>query len=355
MAYSTISKPGLHFNTKLYTGNGTAIASGGQAITGVGFQPDWVWIKARSIQDSHQLYDTARGATKGLRADTYDPEATNAEFLTSFNTDGFTVGNNSKVNQNSATYVSWNWKVNAATEASNSNGSITSTVQVNTTAGLSLVKYVGNATSGATVGHGLGAAPDAIILKNRDTNGAQWTVYHQGMGNTKGMQLDTTATPGTNAAYWNNTSPTSTVFTLGSGGDPNGNGANIIAYCFKSIKGYSKFGTYVGNGNADGTFIYTGFKPAWIMGKTYTHAGNWFMWDNKRPNEFNLVNSFLEADGDVVEYTNNAAHSIDILSNGFKFRGASGSNSSGRTAIYFAFAEEPLVANVGLSIPATAR
>jgi len=351
MAYATISKPELQFNTKLYTGNG-----GTQALTGVGFQPDWVWIKARSIQDSHQLYDIARGVTKGLRADTAGNEATVSNGLTAFGTDGFTVGDNSKVNQNSATYVAWNWKANNGTGASNSSGTISSTVYANTTAGFNMVKYVGNGTAGATVGHGLGSAPEAIILKDRDTNGAQWTVYHQGMGATKAMQLDTTTQAGTNILYWNNTAPTSTVFSLGAGGDPNGNTKNYIAYCFKGIKGYSKFGTYIGNGNADGPFVYTGFKPAWIMGKSHTHAGNWFMWDNKRPNEFNLVDHFLEADGDVVEYTNNSNHSIDIYSNGFKFRGASGSNGDGKTAIYFAFAEEPLVANVGSNgVPATAR
>jgi len=351
MAYTTINKPELQFNTKLYTGNG-----GTQALTGVGFQPDWVWIKARSIQDSHQLYDTARGVTKALRADLANAEATVTNGLTAFGTDGFTVGDNSKVNQNSATYVAWNWKVNGGTGASNSNGSISSTVYANTTAGFNMVKYVGNGSSGATVGHGLGATPDMFIIKDRDTNGAQWTVYHQGMGATKGMQLDTTTQASTSAAYWNNTAPSSTVFTLGNGGDPNGNTKNYIAYCFKAIKGYSHFGTYTGNGSSDGTFVYTGFKPAWIMGKPYTHAGNWFMYDNKRPDEFNVVDHFLEADGDVVEYTNNSAHSIDILSNGFKFRGGSGSNLSGRTAIYMAFAEEPLMANVGANgVPATAR
>jgi len=346
MAYSTISKPSLHFNTKLYTGNG-----GTQSITGIGHQPDLVWIKQRNGTEHHSLYDAVRGATKEIASNRSNVESTVATSLTGFDSDGFTLGSWTRTNNNSDTYASWNWKANGAGSA-NTDGSINSTVSANTTAGFSIVKWTNGTSSVQTIGHGLGVAPKMIIMKVLGNSGS-WNTYHESIGNTHGLYLNSTAAQEDNAAFFNDTSPTSTVFTTGTNGNLVNN--TLVAYCFAEIKGYSKFGNYTGNGNANGTFVYTGFKPAWIMGKTSSHAGNWFMWDNKRPNEFNLVDSFLEADGNVVEYTNNANHSIDILSNGFKFRGGSGSNLSGRTAIYMAFAEEPLVANVGQGIPATAR
>ena len=346
MAYSTISKPSLHFNTKLYTGNG-----GTQSITGIGHQPDLVWIKQRNGTEHHSLYDAVRGATKEIASNRSNVESTVATSLTGFDSDGFTLGSWTRTNNNSDTYASWNWKANG-TGSANTDGSINSTVSANTTAGFSIVKWTNGTSSVQTIGHGLGVAPKMIIMKVLGNSGS-WNTYHESIGNTHGLYLNSTAAQEDNAAFFNDTSPTSTVFTTGTNGNLVNN--TLVAYCFAEIKGYSKFGNYTGNGNANGTFVYTGFKPAWIMGKTSSHAGNWFMWDNKRPNEFNLVDSFLEADGNVVEYTNNANHSIDILSNGFKFRGGSGSNLSGRTAIYMAFAEEPLVANVGQGIPATAR
>jgi len=355
MAYSTISKPGLHFNTITYTGDGTSP----KARTGVGFQPDWVWSKTRSEARSHQLIDSARGTDKTLQSDVADAEGSQFSYgyLQSFDSDGFTSITGTTAtdnwNKNTMNYVAWNWKANGGTGASNSNGSISSTVYANTTAGFSMVKYVGNGSAGATVGHGLGAIPDMYIVKDRDTNGAQWTVYHQSMGATKAMQLDTTAAAGTNALYWNNTAPTSTVFSLGAGGDPNGNTKNYIAYCFKAIKGYSKFDNYIGNQNADGSFIYTGFKPAWVMIKKQSSGTGrgWFIFDNKRDG-YNVDNDALEADTNVAEATNDR---IDLLSNGFKLRTTELIlNENGVDYIYMAFAENPLVANVGASIPATA-
>ncbi len=350
MAYATISKPGLYFNTKLYTGTGSS-----NAITGVGFQPDFTWIKDRDATNNHSLYDAVRGVTKVILSNATNAETTYAQGLTAFGTDGFTVGTDSQNNTNGNDICSWNWKAGTGQGSSNTDGSINTTyTSVNTTAGFSISSYTGTG-SNATVGHGLGAAPEMVIVKC--LNDAQnWFVYHQGMGATKVMYLDLTNAAQTLAQGWNNTAPTNSVFSVGTEAGTNQNGNLYVAYCFAEKKGYSKFGTYVGNGNADGTFVYTGFKPALIIGKSHTHAGNWFMWDNKRPNEFNLVNSFLEADNTAVEYTNNSNHSIDIYSNGWKFRGASGSNTANRTAIYMAFAEEPLVANVGASgVPATAR
>ena len=357
MAYSTITKPGLYFNTITYTGDGTSP----KARTGVGFQPDWVWSKARDVVRSHQLIDSQRGVNKTLNSDNANQEGTNFShgYLQSFDSDGFTSQSGSSGsnnwNQNNAPYVVWNWKANGAGSA-NTDGSINSTVSANTTAGFSIVSYTGTG-SNATIGHGLSSAPEIIFQKCRSNSSTWWhvgsTKISTGFNNY--LHLNETDVVASDSSVWNNTNPTSSVFSVGSAAGTNGSSRTNIAYCFHSVKGYSKIGSYTGNGSADGTFVYTGFKPAWIMGKTSSHAGNWFMWDNKRPNEFNLVDSFLEADGNVVEYTNNANHSIDILSNGFKFRGGSGSNLSGRTAIYMAFAEEPLVANVGQGIPATAR
>ena len=347
MAYSTITKPSLYFNTKIYTGN----ASTPTNITGVGFQPDWVWIKNRSATEMHILADAVRGANKLLESNTTDAELSDTNYIKAFQSDGFQIGSEGAVNGNGNSMVSWNWKANGAGSA-NTDGSINSTVSVNTTAGFSIVQWSGNSTAGASVGHGLSVAPDLIIKKRIDSSSGYWYTYSKALGNNKSIYLNTNNAQATSGA-WNNQTPTNTVFYNGSSNVENG--GTMISYCFKSIKGYSKIGTYTGNGNADGTFVYTGFKPAFIMAKTSSHAGNWFMWDNKRPNEFNLVDSFLEADGSVVEYTSNANHSIDILSNGFKMRGASGTNNSGRVNIYMAFAEEPLVANVGQGIPATAR
>ena len=351
MAYSTISKPGLHFNTKLYAGNGSV-----RSITGVGFQPDFTWIKSRS-SNSHRLTDSVRGATKVVYSDLNFTEATESG-ITSFDSDGFSLGTNADSNGSTQNFVSWNWKA-GTTGSGNTTGSgtyKTYSYSVNTTNGFSVVKYGGNATSGHTIPHHLGAAPKWVIIKKLDGAARSWVCHHDALDTGKVINLDTTDAANTLTTAFNSTNPSSTVITLGTSDFVNGNGNTYVAYCFAEKQGYSKFGSYNGNGSSDGPFVYTGFKPAWIMGKTTNNAGNWFMWDNKRPNEFNLVDSFLEADNSATEYLNNSNHSIDILSNGFKFRGPSGSNVSGRIAIYMAFAEEPLVANVGAKgIPATAR
>jgi len=347
MAYSTISKPSLHFNTKLYTGNGST-----QSITGVGFQPDWVWLKKRNSTADHGLYDAVRGVTKQLYSNDTAAEATNANSLTAFGTDGFSIGTSSMINGNSDTFASWNWKANGAGSA-NTDGTINSTVSANTTAGFSIVKYTGTG-SVATVGHGLGAAPKMMLIRIlEDPN--DWQVYHQSIGNTHKLNLNTTEGSSDQINRWNDTSPTSSVFTLGTHSSVNASGPTYIAYCFAEKKGYSKFGSYTGNDNADGTFVYTGFKPAWIIRKNIDGGvtESWFMEDNKR-NTFNPANEWLAADQNSAEGANN--FDTDFLSNGFKMRSNNhGTNKGSTNYIYMAFAEEPLVANVGASIPATAR
>jgi len=344
MAYTTIKNPSLYFNTKLYTGNG-----GTQSITGVGFQPDFTWIKKRNAVRNHNLFDAVRGVQKAVHSDSTDAEATSANYLTAFGTDGFSVGSSSNVNANSDTYASWNWKANGAGSA-NTDGSINSTVSVNTTAGFSIVKYTGT-SSNATVGHGLGAVPKFIMAK-RLTDAESWGTYHVSNGATKYMKLENTEVAQTGSTVWENT-PTSSVFSLGTSGLCNGSGKDMVAYCFAEKTGYSKFGKYAGNGNADGTFVYTGFKPAFVIIKGAVSgdgnaAQNWELYDNKRighnPNNYTLFPNTTAVDSDNDR--------IDLLSNGFKIRiNSDGVNDNNSTYIYMAFAEEPLVGDN----PATAR
>jgi hypothetical protein len=351
MAYSSIVKPTDYFNTKLYTGNGST-----QALTGVGFQPDWVWIKNRTEDYEHTIFDSVRGVQKFIRSSTTGAEATNSNSLTAFGTDGFSIGTESAVNDNSDSFVSWNWLASGST-ASNSNGSITSTVSANTTAGFSIVSFVGNATSGATVGHGLSAVPKVVIIKGRDS-ALGWRSYFAPLGATKYLELDSTAGEASNTNFMNDTAPTNQVFYLGNGTTPNKNGENYIAYCFAEKTGYSKFGSYTGNGNADGTFVYTGFKPAFFICKRYNDSGyDWLMYDNKRQVSFNVIDDFLKPNLSDTETTGNANQSLDFLSNGVKHRGnGASSNGSGASYIYIAFAENPFVANdSGTAVPVVAR
>jgi len=347
MAYTTINKPTDYFNTKLYTGDGTD----GREITGVGFQPDWCWFKARSTAYENQVYDVVRGATKRLVTNDTTAEGTQTNGLQSFDSDGFTVGNGNGTNVNAVTYASWNWLANG-TGVSNTDGSITSTVSANTTSGFSIVSYTGNNTQGVTVGHGLGVAPKMIIFKSR--NGTEnWITYHDGIGNTKAIFLNLTNAEATASSnFWNNTSPTSSVFTLGDNSNHNDTSADMIAYCFADVKGFSKFGSYTGNGNADGTFVYTGFKPSFVLVKrTDTTGYEWSIWDNKR-DPFNLADTTLRPNSAATESTIGSFYQIDMLSQGYKFRTSNGDvNDSGGTYIYMAFAEEPLVGDN----PATAR
>jgi len=341
-----INKPTDYFNTLLHTGDGTD----GRAITGVGFQPDWCWFKARNTAYENQVYDVVRGATKRLVTNDTTAEGTQTNGLQSFDSDGFTVGNGNGTNVNAVTYASWNWLA-GGTASSNTDGSITSTVSANTTSGFSIVSYTGNGTAGATVGHGLGSIPQVVITKERNGT-AWWGGYFASLGNTKSIYLNQTNAADTSVQFWNNTSPTSSVFTVGNNSISNRavGGSTYIAYCFAEKKGFSKFGSYTGNGNADGTFVYTGFKPAFVLVKLSSGADDWQILDNKR-NTFNVMNEYLLPNSSSITITNNV---VDFLSNGFKLRTSAGSwNPSGGTFIYMAFAESPLVGTN--NIPATAR
>ena len=342
MAYTTIDKPGDYFNTVLYTGTGSS-----QSITGVGFQPDWVWIKNRDAGNDHNSYDSIRGATKDLNNNTTNAESTIAEGLKSFDSNGFTVGTNTAHNGGSENYVSWNWLA-GGTASSNSNGSITSSVSASTTAGFSIVSYTGNGSAGATVGHGLGTTPAMVIVKNRSEAFA-WNCYHQSLGATKYILLNSTDASATGTT-WNNTAPTSSVFSIGSTSGVNKNTNNLIAYCFAEKKGFSKFGSYTGNGNADGTFVYTGFKPAWLMVKRTNSSESWHIFDNKR--DINENNIRLQANSSGADDSSEAG--LDMLSNGFKVRTSwGGIGGSGDSYIYMAFAESPFVNSNG--VPTNAR
>ena len=348
MAYSSITKPTDYFNTVTWTGNGTS-----QSITGVGFQPDFSWSKQRNVSQDHVLLDLIRGTTKQLYSSDTAAEQTNTTGVTSFDSDGFSLGSSGYYNTSGNTYVAWNWLASNTT-ASNTDGSITSTVSANTTAGFSIGTYTANATVGATVGHGLGVAPDMLIVKPRNANN-NWAVYHKSMGETKAMYLDGTSAETTDG-WLNNTAPSSSVFTLSGGNYGNASGYNVVFYAFAEKKGYSKFGSFEGNGNADGPFIYTGFKPAWVMIKDIDNSGNsWVITDNKR-NPFNVADDRLFADLNNAENQPSDSGGIDFTAQGFKVRTNDGSTNQSGTRIYMTFAENPFVANnSGTAVPVTAR
>jgi hypothetical protein len=348
MAYTDIDKPDDYFNTVLYTGTGAT-----QSITGVGFQPDFTWCKARNSGTPwHQLTDSVRGTTKQLFSNETDAEDTNTSKLTSFDSDGFTLGSNGGINGISTTYVGWSWLANGA-GVSNTAGDIASTVSANTTSGFSIVSWTGTGVS-ASVGHGLGVTPNIIFKKN--------------LGAVTNWVVSTTIIDGSNDFFYLNatnakgdsgeTAPTSTLINLFANDENNGNGNGMIAYCFAEKQGYSKFGSYTGNGSTDGTFVYTGFKPRFIMIKGTTLASSWVMFDTVRStiNPVPITGGFLLANSYNVEAgTGDSAAYIDILSNGFKIRNNSGfdNNSGSDTYIYMAFAENTFVTST--SVPTTAR
>jgi hypothetical protein len=342
-----VTKPSTVMDVLTWTGN----SASSRALTGLGFSPDFVWIKDRSVNYNHVLFDAVRGAggSKVLFSNRTTAEGggageegTNYGAITSFDSSGFTVAPGAVssiwVNQSSDAYVGWCWDAGTTT-VSNTQGSITSSVRANPSAGFSVVSFTGNQTSGATVGHGLNVAPQMILLKSRSATGA-WHVYHESIGNTKYLVLNATDATATSAAAWNNTSPTSSVFTLGNNIQPSG--VTQIAYCFAPVSGYSNFGSYTGNGSNDGPFVYTGFRPRWILFKNSSSSSadtDWTLWDSAR-SPYNAVSKYLlanksNAEGDVAY--------VDLLSNGFKMRyhDAGPNNASGQTYIYAAFAESP--------------
>ena len=347
-----INKPNTYFNTVLYTGN----ATDNHTITGVNFQPDWVWVKGRSEVSSHRLNDVVRGAGKELLTNTTDAEYTYSPntSLKSFDSDGFTLGTDNGINKSSVTYTSWNWLA-GGTAVSNTQGSITSSVSANTTSGFSIVSWTGNGSNGATIGHGLGVTPAIVITKRRSAVG-DWLVGGSLIDTVRGganslLLLNTTAAMDSNSEVYQTFS--STTFQVGVNAYANTSGSTMISYCFAEKKGYSKFGSYTGNGSADGPFVYTGFAPAFVLIKRTSSAGNnWQLYDNKR-NAFNVINNVLFPNLSDAEATQSTTN-IDMLSQGFKLRGNSATvNGSGDSYIYMAFAESPLVTSTG--IPTTAR
>jgi hypothetical protein len=332
------TQAGKFFNPVLYTGTGSSLS-----VTGVGFQPDWVWLKSRSNATDNELIDVLRGATNALVSNSAAAATTDSNGLTSFATDGFALGTDANYNGSGRTYVAWNWKANGA-GVTNTAGSITSTVSANTTSGFSIATFSLGATGSQTVGHGLGVAPSMIIIKNRTTPAdfPGWYVYHISAGNGKYLTLNTTGGEVTTSTIWNNTSPTSSVFTLGSGFTSSNQGPTQVAYCFAEVPGYSRFGSYTGNGSTDGPFVFCGFRPAYILIKRSSASGtDWNIYDTTRiPN--NVSDDMLFANLSAAELANEPLLAIDILSNGFKVRTTGSSiNDNGGTMIFAAFASAP--------------
>ena len=344
MAYTGINKSTDFFNTKLYTGTGSS-----NALTGVGFQPDLTWIKQRNETRNSNLYDSIRGVQVYIQSSSNGGNGTHTNGLTAFGSDGFTVVSHDDVNKSSGTYASWNWK--AGTTGSGTTGGSGSaqsySYSVNTTAGFSIVKYTGNATAGHTIPHHLGAVPKMILFKQLTGANVDWRVYHEEIGNTHRLALNSGAASTDDDSAFNDTSPTSSVFTVGGSSSTNPS-ADVVAYCFTEKTGYSKFGSYTGNASDDGTFIYTGFKPAFVMVKPTVTDDNWVMFDNKRlgynpDNNFSYANkTFAENDSDI----------IDLVSNGFKMRNSGNTSNRAEKFIYMAFGQSLVGSN---NVPCTAR
>ena len=334
--------PSKQFGIVTYTGNGST-----QSITGLGFKPDFVWIKERSsgTTANHKLMDSNRGVHKALESNGTGAEGDDTNGLTAYGTDGFSLGTDANYNQSSETYVAWCWRANGGTTASNSDGDITSTVQANTKAGFSICTYTANGSANQTWGHGLSAKPDLIMVKKR-TATSTWTVYHSSLGATKFLYLSSTASVYTSNAMWNDTEPTSSLVTVNNNGNTNDpNGSTFLSYVWHSVEGYSKFGSYTGNGDADGPFIYTGFRPRMIFVKRTDSTASWYVWDTAR-STFNEIDDYLEWDQANAEETGYANQAYDFLSNGFKARGNNNiGNSSGGTYIYGAWGVVPFKYN----------
>ena len=342
MAYTTIDKPTDYFETVTYAGGTTDISS-------LDFQPDWVWGKKRDGAENHGIFDSVRGATKTINSNTTAAESTRGGSLTSFDNDGFTMGGSDGIISNSgSTYVAWCWRAGTSftNDASSTGvGSIDSTGSFNNDAGFSIVSYTGTGSAG-TIKHGLNSTPSWILVKNRIDGSIYWYNYLKVLGNNTELYLNGQDAAPNSTGAWNTTSPTSSVFSVGSHGGTNASGEATIAYCFAEKQGYSKFGSYTGNDNADGTFVYTGFAPAWVMIKRTNSVNDWLILDTKR-NPINPSNERILANTNAAASTANTM--VDFLSNGFKPRSTYGGiNGDSDNFIYMAFAESPLVNSNGI-------
>ena len=335
-AQTSTDYPAKQFNTVLYTGNGST-----NAITGLGFKPDLVWIKRRNSSGDQRLVDSSRGVGVALRSNVTGADVSEANGVTAFGTDGFTLGSEGGYNASSDTFVGWCWKANGGTTASNSEGSITTTVQANTKAGFSIITYTGNG-SNATIGHGLTKAPEFVIFKRRSGSAQNWRVYHAGIGATKRLTLNDTRAAETVSTF-QNTTPTSTVISIGSDSNVNTSSGSQLAYAWHSVEGSSHFGSYEGNGNNDGAFIYTGFRPRLVFIKNADAAQHWVTHDSARET-FNPMDTPIDWDESYAEYTS-SARAIDFLSNGFKCRTSDGEINSSQTFVYGAWGDVPFKYN----------
>jgi hypothetical protein len=347
---STITNGAGYMAATLYTGNGST-QSISNAVGSTSFQPDFVWIKLRNqAGDYHNLFDSVRGVYKRLFSNDTNAENTNTDTLTAFNSNGFSVGTNGNVNTNAINIIGWQWKA-GGTSASNTNGTITSTVSAGATQGFSVVTWTGTGSgSPSTLGHGLGVAPSMVITKGRGTNSSggpgafsanDWLTYHVSLGNAQVIALNSTLASSVSSNIWNSTSPTSSVFSIGAVNSVNQTGNGYVAYCFSAVAGYSAFGSYTGNGSSDGPFVYTGFRPRWVMIKCSSTGGagfDWYMFDSSRQT-YNAIGNTLVADLSDAEFS---VTNLDFTSNGFKMRTSSSAlNGNGSTYIYMAFAENP--------------
>jgi hypothetical protein len=355
MAYTTIDDPSVYFQTALWTGD-----NGNLSVTNDGnsdLKPDWIWAKRRDGTGNHVLADSTRGGDAHLRANISDAESQFGGLDFTFATDGFT-SSGSTLNESSRTHVAWQWKANGGTTTTNDAsstgvGTIDSVIQANTTAGFSIITHTGSGSAG-NIAHGLGAVPEWVLTKNRTDNSQSWANYHAGIGNAYYLELDTDDAKETASSVWGDTTPSSTTFRVGgANGKNNASSKNYVTYCFTPIQGYSKFGAYTGNGNADGPFVYTGFKPAWLLLKNTAADANWMLLDNKRDPFNDATPAYMDVDLSNAENTGSDAP-IDFLSNGFKVRTSSSiRNPDGEIVVYMAFAEHPFVSSKG--VPTTAR
>tara|TARA_B110001452_G_scaffold200996_1_gene171023 strand:- start:154 stop:1215 length:1062 start_codon:yes stop_codon:yes gene_type:complete len=348
MAYTTIDDPSAFFQTTLYTGNG-----GTQSITNDGnsdLKPDWLWTKSRSDASFHLVTDSTRGTGKRLYTNSTSVEESHSNMVTAFNSDGFSVGNHSAINTNNYNYVAWQWEANGGTTTSfsESGNNPGGNRQTNTDAGFSIISYTGTgANASCVLAHGLPSTPEFVVFKRR--NAANWWVtYHQGIGVDYKLALQVTAGKDSDGAFMNGTIPDATnIYVGGTSVHTNADNGTYICYAFSPIQGYSKFGSYVGNGNGNGPFVYTGFKPAWVMIKRTDTTGGWTIYDHKRGHNGNNYELFPHSA--EAEYTGTSYFEADILSNGFKLRLTDGQvNASGGTYVYMAFAENPFVTSTGI-------